>query len=231
VAEPEPGLHFEGASDCVHHPVAPHLVHHLYRHLGRQQDPAGEQVHVQELGLASPLRERRQRLHGHGPVLEEELDSGGPEHQVDLPVGVGDVGNERHVVVEVGGRRVHVDAVEDGVSGVEGRRPRLHRQEDDQGDDACDDEEDAEGEASDGRAPHRRRGPLARLQDYLGRRPRWLPGRLWLPGYRGWIHRLRPWQHRCLLGHLGLIHRRRRQLWQGRWQLLHAHYLGYDGSW
>lgn len=168
MAEPNSSLHLEGASDSVHDPVAPHLVHKLHGHLRRQQHTAGHHVQVQDLGLAPALCERRQHLHGHGPVPEEELHGGRPEYDVDLLVGVGEVGHERHVAIEVG-RRVDVDAVEAGVGGVEGGRPRLDRQEDDQDDHASHDQDDAEGEADDGRKPHRRRGPVTRLKNYLRR--------------------------------------------------------------
>jgi hypothetical protein len=169
--KPESGLHMELGSDGVDDLVAPHLVHQIHGHLRRQRHPAGHHVHVQDLVLAPPLHEWRQRLRRDGPAPEQELDDGGSKHRVDLLVGVGDVGHERHVAVEVC-RRVDVDAVQAGVGGVERRRPGLHRQEDDQDGYAGDDQGDAEGVADDGGAPHGRRGPVAWLQDYLRRRRR-----------------------------------------------------------
>ena len=80
-----------------------------------------------------------------------------------------------------GGVEAGVDGVEDGVGDVEGRRPRLHREIDDEDDEAGEDEEDAEGEADDGSAPHRGAGPVPRLQDDLGRRRR-----LWHRMRHGW---------------------------------------------
>lgn len=158
----------EGPPDGVEDLVPLHLVHQLHRHLRRQLHLAGHHVDVDDGELPPPLRERGQRLRRHQPATEEELHGAGVERHAHLLVGVGDVGDEDHVAVEVGRGGADVDAVERGVGNVEGGRPGLHRQEDDEDDEAGEDEEDAEDEADDGGAPHRRRGRVPRLEDELG---------------------------------------------------------------
>ena len=169
---PEPLPDFEGSPDGVEDLVVLHLVHQLQRHLRRQHHLAGHHVDVDDGELATALRERRQRLRGHQPAPEEELDGAGVERHAHLLVGVGHVGDQDHVAVEVGRGGADVDAVEGGVGDVKGGRPGLDCEEDDEDDEAGEDEEDAEGEADDGGAPHRRRGRVPRLEDELGRRRR-----------------------------------------------------------
>lgn len=162
----------EAASDGVHDLVALHLVRQLYGNLRGQRHLAGHHVDVDDGELATPLPERRQRLCCDQPAPEEELHSSGLDHHVDLLVGVGDVGHQHHVAVEVGRPRARRpadadDAAEGGVGGVERRRPRLQGEVHDEDHHAGDDQEHAEGEADDGGAPHGRRGPVPRLEDDL----------------------------------------------------------------
>ncbi|KAG0463631.1 hypothetical protein HPP92_019700 [Vanilla planifolia] len=155
----------------VENPIAPHLPHELRGVLRRQVNLARDHVYRLQPRFPPPLRKGLQRLRGDEAIGEEELDARVLEEEIDLAVGIGEVGQEGEIAVEVG-RGVEVDAVEGRVGGVEGRVSRLDDEEDDEGDDSRGDEEEDESDAEEGDEPYEGVGALLGPEEGAGS---WLP--------------------------------------------------------
>lgn len=151
-------FHSESSMEEVHNPVALHLLLELQRQIDRQVHFAGNHMNHLCSRFPSPLLEWLHPLRGNELVGEEEIQAQELEEQVHLAVGVGEVGSEGEVAVQIE-RRVEVDASEASFCGVEEGVLRLDHEEDDEGGGAGEDDGDAEHEAEHRRQPDKGVGP------------------------------------------------------------------------